>query len=58
MANEILTERRGRVLLITLNRPHAKNSVDGPLADALVAAIKELDESDDLTIGLAVGRRK
>ena len=55
MANEILTERHGRILQITLNRPEAKNSVNNALADALNDAIKVLDEDDDLTIGVLTG---
>jgi enoyl-CoA hydratase len=55
MANEILTERHGRVLQITLNRPEAKNAVNGALANALVAAMKTLNEDDDLTIGVLTG---
>jgi enoyl-CoA hydratase len=55
LANEILTERRGRVLVITLNRPEAKNAVNSPLADALVAAMNELDNDDELTIGVLTG---
>ena len=41
MADEILTETHGRVRLITLNRPEAKNSVNSALGLALVAAIEE-----------------
>ena len=37
MADEILTETHGRVRLITLNRPEAKNSVNSALGLALVA---------------------
>lgn len=55
MSDEILLERRGRVLVITLNRPEAKNAVNGPLADALVEATKELDGDDGLTIGVLTG---
>jgi enoyl-CoA hydratase len=55
MANEILTERHGRVLLITLNRPKAKNSVNTALGLALVAAIEELDSDDGLTAGVLTG---
>jgi len=55
VANEILTERHGRVLQITLNRPEAKNAVNGALADALVAATRMLDEDDELTIGVLTG---
>ncbi len=55
MSDEILLERRGRVLLITLNRPKAKNSVNAALADALVAATEQLDTDDELTIGILTG---
>jgi enoyl-CoA hydratase len=55
MADEVLTERRDRVLLITLNRPKAKNSVNSALAAALVAAIEELDGDDGLSAGVLTG---
>jgi len=55
MANEILTETRGRVRLITLNRPEAKNSVNSALGEALVAAMEELDGDDGLTAGVLTG---
>jgi hypothetical protein len=55
MADEILTERRDRILVITLNRPEAKNAVNGPLADALNTAIEELDEDAGLTAGVITG---
>lgn len=55
MADEILTETHGRVRLITLNRPKAKNSVNSALGLALVAAIEELDGDDNLTAGVLTG---
>ncbi len=55
MADEVLTERRDRVLLITLNRPKAKNSVNSALAAALTAAIEELDGDDGLSAGVLTG---
>ncbi|MBC8186672.1 MAG: crotonase/enoyl-CoA hydratase family protein [Proteobacteria bacterium] len=55
MADEVLTERRERVLLITLNRPKAKNSVNSALALALTAAIEELNTDDGLTAGVLTG---
>ena len=55
MADEVLTERRDRVLLITLNRPKAKNSVNTALAAALTAAIEELDSDDGLSAGVLTG---
>ena len=43
MANEILTETRGRVRLITLNRPDQMNAINADLAAGLWAAVQELD---------------
>jgi enoyl-CoA hydratase len=51
----VLTERRGRVLLITLNRPDAMNSVNNALATGLLAAIAELDGDAGLTAGVLTG---
>jgi enoyl-CoA hydratase len=51
----VLTERRGRVLLITLNRPEAMNSVNNALATGLLAAVAELDDDAGLTAGVLTG---
>ncbi len=51
----VLTERRGRVLLITLNRPEAMNSINFALATGLAAAIEELDNDPTLTAGVLTG---
>ena len=52
----VLTERRdGGVLLVTLNRPDARNAVDLPLAEGVAAALDELDASDDLRVGVLTG---
>jgi enoyl-CoA hydratase len=58
MANEILTETHGRVRLITLNRPEARNAINSALGQALVAAIEELDSDDGLTAGVLTGAGK
>ncbi len=55
MADEVLTEVRGRVLLITLNRPDAMNSFNTALSVALLDAVKMLDETDTLTLGVLTG---
>jgi len=55
MANEILTETHGRVRLITLNRPEARNAVNSALGQGLVAAIEELDGDEALTAGVLTG---
>jgi enoyl-CoA hydratase len=58
MADEILTEARGKVLLITLNRPDARNAVNAALAAALAAAIDHLDSTPELAVGVLTGAGK
>jgi enoyl-CoA hydratase len=55
MADEVLTERRDRVLLITLNRPESRNAINTELAEGLVRAIDELDNDDGLSVGVLTG---
>ncbi len=51
----VLTERRERVLLITLNRPQARNAVDLALAQGLAAALDRLDDDPELAAGVLTG---
>lgn len=51
----VLTERRGHVMVITLNRPEAMNSVNMDLAQNLSAALDELDGDGDLRVGILTG---
>src|ERR687890_530529 len=51
----VLTERRDGVLLITLNRPDARNAVNLPLAEGVAAALDDLDGSDDVSVGILTG---
>jgi enoyl-CoA hydratase len=51
----VLTEQRGRVLLITLNRPEAMNSINGALSHGLWAAVERLNSDDGLTAGVLTG---
>jgi enoyl-CoA hydratase len=44
--------REGRVLLITLDRPERRNAVDRALADALDAALNELEDDPELWCGV------
>jgi enoyl-CoA hydratase len=55
MTDTILTERRDRVLVITMNRPEAKNAINGDLATGLWAAIQELNTDPSLTAGVLTG---
>jgi enoyl-CoA hydratase len=51
----VLIERRGRLLVITLNRPQVRNAVDGALARGLAAALDALDGDDALGAGVLTG---
>ena len=54
----VLTERRDRVLLVTLNRPDQRNAVNAAVAQGIAAALDELDGDDGLTIGVITGAGK
>lgn len=52
MSSVVGIERDGHVALITLNRPEARNAVNGDVANGLEAAIDELEQDDDLWVGI------
>ena len=54
----LLTERRERVLLITLNRPDARNAVNLAMAEGMAAALDELDSEEGLSVGVIAGEGK
>ena len=51
----VLTERRDRVLVITLNRPEAMNAINGDLSNGLWSAIQHLNDDPGLTAGVLTG---
>jgi enoyl-CoA hydratase len=51
----VLTERRDGVLLITLNRPEARNAVNLAVAEGIAGALDELDEDAGLAVGVLTG---
>jgi enoyl-CoA hydratase len=57
-SDPVVTERRDRVLVITLNRPDARNSVNRELADALATTLQSLDADDGLSVGVLTGAGK
>lgn len=54
-APAVLTEARGPVLIITLNRPEAKNAANKALAEGVAAALDRLDAEDQFTVGIVTG---
>src|SRR5438309_9543771 len=51
----VISERRGNVLLITLNRPEVRNAVNAALAAGVAGALDELDSDDALSVGVLTG---
>lgn len=51
----VLVEARDGVQVITINRPEAKNALNGAVARGIAAAIDELEESDALRVGVLTG---
>jgi enoyl-CoA hydratase len=54
----VLTERRERVLLITINRPDQRNAVNAAVAQGIAAALDELDDDAELSLGVLTGAGK
>ena len=55
MAAEVHTERRGRVLVVTLDDPGRLNTYDGRTLKELAAAWEQLDADPDLRCGVLTG---
>lgn len=51
----LLTEQRGGVLVLTLNRPRARNAISLELAQELASAFEDLDARDDLSCAVIFG---
>src|ERR1700751_2032133 len=51
----VTLERRDGVLVITLDRPEARNAVNQALASGVAAALDELDGDDTLHAGVLTG---
>lgn len=51
----VRVERRGAVTTVVLNRPAARNAVDGPTAAALVDAFTAFDADTDASVGVLHG---
>src|SRR5258706_16024187 len=45
-------ELQGRIAVLTLNRPEARNAVNGDVAKGMEAAIDRLEEDDDAWVGV------
>jgi len=55
MSEVVRVERTGPVTTVVLNRPEARNAVNGPTAAALVAAFEEFDNDDTASVAVLWG---
>jgi enoyl-CoA hydratase len=55
MTAKVLVRQQDATLLITINRPEARNAIDLETALAIAAALEELDGRDDLAAGIITG---
>lgn len=53
--NQVLTEVEDGVLIVTINRPEAKNAMTKAASEAIAAAMDRLDAEDDLRVGILTG---
>ena len=57
MSEGVHTERRGRVLVVSMRREAKRNAVNRALADAIDEALGRLDDDPDLWAGVLTGTR-
>jgi enoyl-CoA hydratase len=52
---EVLVEQRDRILIITINRPKAKNAVNAAVSRGLADAMDRLDSDNGLSVAILTG---
>ncbi|HKR46890.1 MAG TPA: crotonase/enoyl-CoA hydratase family protein [Paraburkholderia sp.] len=55
MSDELLIESRDGIQILTINRPEARNACTKGVAEALAAALDELEQRDDLRLAIITG---
>ena len=55
MTDEVLTSEEDGILIVTINRPDAKNAMTKAAAEAIAAAMDRLDNDDSLRVGILTG---
>src|SRR6202161_2250953 len=55
MADAVLTESDGGIAVITINRPEARNAVNGEVARGIAAAVDEFDGAGDVRVIILTG---
>jgi enoyl-CoA hydratase len=55
MSDAVLRERQGHIEILTINRPEARNAVNGAVAKAFTEAFDELEHDDDCNVVIVTG---
>lgn len=55
MSDELLIEYRDGIQILTINRPEARNACTKAVAEAIAAALDELERRDDLRLAIITG---
>lgn len=55
MTDEVLTREQDGILIVTINRPEAKNAMTKAAAEAIAAAMDRLDSEDALRVAIITG---
>ena len=55
MADEVLRERRGNVEILTINRPEARNAINGAVSKAMSSIMDELANDTDCWVVVVTG---
>ncbi|MEE4348674.1 MAG: crotonase/enoyl-CoA hydratase family protein [Pacificimonas sp.] len=55
MSDDLLTREEDGILVITINRPDAKNAMNQAAAEGIAAALDRLDSEDDLRVAVLTG---
>jgi enoyl-CoA hydratase len=51
----VLIERDGPITIVSINRPHCRNAVDGATARKLYDAFRAFDADKDASVGVFTG---
>jgi enoyl-CoA hydratase/carnithine racemase len=55
MSDELLRERRGHIEILTINRPEARNAINGAVSRGIAQALDELESDDDCWVVILTG---
>jgi crotonobetainyl-CoA hydratase len=53
--SELLRQRQGHIEILTINRPEARNAINGAVSRAFTAAFDELEQDDDCWVVIVTG---